>query len=557
MLGSPKNEGIGASGWSAATPASVQQIITWPQRLAMLCIWLGAVGVVLATLPYKSFELDRHFVAKEVALHLSATLAALCALVGVTRLRITRIDSLLIAFLGLSALSGLWAPNWWNAARTFAISFSSVLLFWAASVAGRGRLRSPLFVGLTVAMLAGVATALAQAYGVVGDYASLSRAPGGTFGNRNFMAHLAVICAPMLIYLTIRARQRAWLGLLSIMAVSGALVLSRSRAAWLALIVGVVLCAPALLGLRSAARRLGAPARGGRVLVILAAAAVGILAALLLPNALEWKSDSPYLDSVRSVVNYKEGSGRGRVIQYKRSLGMALHHPVFGVGTGNWAVVYPSVAPSDDPSLASDGRTANPWPSSDWVAMISERGIPAFLCFAIAMIGLLLGAVHRWHTAGDALDERGAAIVLGATILVTLVVGSFDAVLSIAISSVFVWTIAGALVPRERSRTDIELSGFKRSVLMLATLCVGGIFTARSVLQGYAMALFESGSTSAMRRAVQLDPGDYRIQVKLASLAEHRGQCTSVRRYAGAAHALFPDAEQPVQMLRSCGVRVR
>src|SRR5678816_992254 len=57
-------------------------------------------------------------------------------------------------------------------------------------------------------------------------------------------------------------------------------------------------------------------ARRRRLLVLGGASIVAVIGALTVPNALEWKSDSPYLDSVRGVVNYKEGSGAGRLVQY-------------------------------------------------------------------------------------------------------------------------------------------------------------------------------------------------------------------------------------------------
>ena len=44
--------------------------------------------------------------------------------------------------------------------------------------------------------------------------------------------------------------------------------------------------------------------------MVLARAAAA--AALLLPNTLDGRSDSPYLDSARDLVTYREGSGRGR-----------------------------------------------------------------------------------------------------------------------------------------------------------------------------------------------------------------------------------------------------
>ena len=55
----------------------------------------------------------------------------------------------------------------------------------------------------------GALTGLVQAYGLVDtNLASLSRAPGGTFGNRNFMAHLVAIGLPVLLYVALEARSR-------------------------------------------------------------------------------------------------------------------------------------------------------------------------------------------------------------------------------------------------------------------------------------------------------------------------------------------------------------
>ena len=215
----------------------------------------------------------------------------------------------------------------------------------------------------------GAATSLAQAYGVTSDLFSLNRAPGGTFGNRNFMAHLAAIGTPALIFATITAR-RAWtavLGTRGLAIIAAALVLSRSRAAWLGLgrrrgaaRARTLARAPPLERTQGCAADAAAGAR----------AAVGVLASLLMPNTLEWKSDSPYLDTVTGVVNYREGSGRGRIVQYANTLRIVAAHPFLGVGPGNWGVVYPKFAAPNDPSIdLDDGMTSNPWPSSDWIAI--------------------------------------------------------------------------------------------------------------------------------------------------------------------------------------------
>src|SRR5688500_9901107 len=424
-------------------------------RVALATVIAGAIAVVLLSLPYKAFDLDRFFVPKELALHATAAIAGLIALARRPRPTLTRVDTFLVAFVVLSVISALFAENWWVATRALAITASGVTVFWVAralAVAGYERMLST---GLAVAVVAGAVTALLQAYGLEPEYVSLSRAPGGTFGNRNFMAHLSAIGTPIILLSAIEAR-RHWgfvVGSTGMAIVAAALVLSRSRAAWLALIVGGAIML--LVGWRLRGAWMDA-VRRRRVSVLGGTAALAVIAALLLPNALEWKSESPYLDSVRGVVNYKEGSGAGRLVQYRNSLRMAAANPVLGVGPGNWAVVYPKFASRNDPSLNDEGMTSNPWPSSDWVAFAAERGFVAVALYAMALFGLLVGAWMRARSATSAHELLGA-VALAATVVIASIVGAFDAVLMIAIPSLFLWMIVGALSPAGKPRHTLPV----------------------------------------------------------------------------------------------------
>src|SRR4029078_2523543 len=125
-------------------------------------------------------------------------------------------------------------------------------------------------------------------------------------------------------------------------------------------------------------------------------------------------------------VNYKEGSGAGRLVQYRNSLRMAAAHPLLGVGPGNWAVDYPTSASRNDQSLNEEGMTSNPWPSSDWVAFVTERGVGAVVFYALGLLPLLLGAWVRAQAATTAHDRLGA-IALAATVVIAAIVGAFDA----------------------------------------------------------------------------------------------------------------------------------
>jgi O-antigen ligase len=415
----------------------------------------------------------------------------------------------------------------------------------------RAGLARPLLTALALAAILGAITSLLQAYGVRTEYVSLNRAPGGTFGNRNFMAHLGVIAMPALVLVAATAptwRAFGWWAA-GLALIAAALMLSRSRAAWLALIVGaavMLVFAVVALGRGRGSLRLG------RLFALPLAAALGAALALLLPNTLDWRSDSPYMDTARSVVNYKEGSGHGRLIQYGTTLRMSLRHPVFGVGPGNWAVVYPRFATADDASLADDGMTSNPWPSSDWMTFVSERGLAAFVLLGLAMMALLADGLRAVRD-GRTPEERLMACALLGTLTVLVIVGTFDAVLLLPVPALIAWSLLGALSPPSRERKTISLPLPLRALVLVGVAALGGLALARSAAQLGAMSIFSTTSRATpLERASALDPGSYRIHVRLADGYARRGSCARVRLHANAAHRLFPNAPQPKRLLREC-----
>ena len=518
-------------------------------RITLGTVIVGAIAVVLLALPYKAFDLDRFFVPKELVLHATAAIAGLIVLARRPRPSLSRVDTFLIAFIGLSVISALFAENWWLATRALAITASGIAVFWVARTLAAAGYERALVTGLATAVVLGALTALLQAYGMEPEYVSLSRAPGGTFGNRNFMAHLSAIGTPIILLCAIEAR-RAWgfaLGTIGMALVGAALVLSRSRAAWLALMVGGGLML--LVGWRMGDAWTDA-VRRRRLTVLAGMAAAAVVAALVLPNALEWKSNSPYLDSVKGVVNYKEGSGAGRLVQYRNSLKMAIANPILGVGPGNWAVEYPTFASRNDPSLNDEGMTSNPWPSSDWVAMIAERGFAAVLVFTLALFALLVGAWMRARAASTP-HERLGAVALAATVVIAVIVGAFDAVLLIAIPSLFLWSIVGALSPAGKARAT--LPSHVRGPVVGVAVVFAVLVVLRASGQIAAMSVYTAAATTTQAtRAALFDPGSYRINIRLAASYASRGDCVHVRQYAGAARELFPNAAEPKRLLRRC-----
>jgi len=517
-------------------------------RVESRILQTGAIAIVVAASTFNTFELDRFFVPKDLVLHLAALLAGLFALRSIT---FVRSDRFLILFLALSAISAVFATNHWLAFRAFAISASAALVYWSArgDVAPailppsefQPRPPAPHPPAFHFAIVVIAITSLLQAYGLDLTIFSENRAPGGTLGNRNFIAHAVAFGYPLLLLAALVAEKHfAWRGI-AVTITTAALVLTRSRAAWLAfaavliVFLGGILASPVMRTDRRMWRRLA---------VLLLFAGGGVAAALIIPNALRWRSRNPYLESVQRVTDFKGGSGRGRLVQYERSMVMSLHHPLLGVAPGNWAVDYPHFAIRDDPSMSDSdaGMTLNPWPSSDWVAFVSERGVAATACLALFFVSLALGAVRRLRLAVT-LDEAARSVALLGVLIGAVMTGLFDAVLLLALPAYLVFAAAGAL-----SAPDQPLVRPAYRFVLIACLVIAAAGAVRSSAQLVAMDIFEMRSDRAsLSRAAVIDPGNYRLQLRLA-----RGGGRDRCGHALAAHGLYLNAVAARDAARGC-----
>jgi len=527
-------------------------------------IAVGAFWVVLAGRQSVAFDLDRHLVPKELALHVTSLLSLLLLIPNWRQLRL-RIVDLLLLLAGLWAVvSSVLATNPWIATRSVGVLLSGLVLFAAGRSLADSRWKPAVLGALASASVVGGAIGVAQAYGLDLDVLATTRLPGGTFGNRNFMAHLVTLGMPILLLgsTTSRSRGGRLAARLGIVISLTAIVLTRSRAAWLgvAAVMGVM-----LLGTLAKSWRHALTRRTVRATAI--AFLLGLAIAVLVPNRLAWNSDSPYRDSITGLVDASSGSGRGRLIQWRNSLDLVPDAPILGVGPGNWFIHYPRVTTPGDPSFAGwDTIPTNPWPSSDWVAFISEVGIPGTLLLLLAGLAMVITALRRLRTpAADPavpvidgprvdpdrdLADPGESIALMATLAAAAVMGTFDAVLHLAAPTLFVFTIAGLLVPV--SGVVIEWVPGKRTRRLL----VGGSVLAMIVLVSMSLGHDRTirvtqadRSLTAFRAALRFDPTNFRLHLRLAM----NGPCTARLRHARIARTLLPYHQAPRDALRACG----
>lgn len=517
----------------------------------MRVLALGALLTVLAALPYGTFDLERHAVPKELALLLTAGVAVWLLVRQAKAVSFGWAEVALAGYGVLTVVSLVTAERWWPALRATGVTLGGLGIFAAAGVAARsGRGRALLAVLASAAAL-GVATALAQAHGAESALFSDTRVPGGLFGNRNFMAHVGAISLALLVPGLLRAKPGGALLALVVAAVLAAgVVISRSRAAWLALAAGAV----ALVAAAWLAGELARGSTGRRRLVALGVAlGTGTAAALLVPNELNWRSDAPYLESLRGVAEYRSGSGAGRLVQYRYTAEMAASRPLLGVGPGNWPVAYPRFTEPGDPAFAAGQPVpTNPWPSSDWMGIAAERGLPALALLVVAGLLLLARAVRRL---GGSDGERRAGAAGGLMLLaVTLVIGCFDAQLLLPTPTFLIMGGLGAMLPASGEALRRPLGAGARGVLSAAVLGATLVFAGRLALELGAMHLYERGGESR-ELAAKMDPGNYRIRALLARSAADRGRCAEARRWAAAARQRMPHTPFPGQVLRRCGAR--
>lgn len=523
---------------------------TRSERAAVRVLQIGCVAAVLIAATYRDFDLDRFFVPKELVLHLTAAAMGFLLLGSLRSLAVTRVDLLLLAFLCVSGVSAALATNPWAALRALGISVSGVLVFWCArALREAGMARRVVFATALAAVVTAIACLL-QAYGVRSDFFSLNRSPGGTLGNRNFVAHLVAFSLPALLLTTLRA----WRKLGFVIGASGtaialwALILTRSRAAWLGVAIAlVVLLVGALLSrpVRRDRRYLL------RTILLLVFAAGGVTGAVSLPNALKWRSESPYLETARGVVNYREGSGRGRLLQYRNSLSMLADYPLLGAGPGNWQVHYAEHAEASDPSLdrSEAGMTANPWPSSDWVAYLSERGLLGFGILVLAGVGLAVAAWRRLRTARDS-EEGLAAVACVAVVAATVTTGMFDAVLLLGWPTLLVWATLGALWSPETARPAPAPTMLKTVVVVLLALGASAA-AVHSLGSLSAMSIYASDpGPGRLEMAAKLDPGNYRVRI--AAARNHRRGSEGRCRHAGDVLRYYPNSASARSLARSC-----
>jgi Tol biopolymer transport system component/O-antigen ligase/acetyl esterase/lipase len=508
----------------------------------LVALAVGAVSVVCLSLPAPFLDIERFSYPKELALHLTACVVAGAAFLAQRRqptVRLARVDILLAGWLVVtiaSTVSTFFSPqNEWLALRALGVTASSSALFWSACALARGGVRPALLTIVAAATLLTATVVLLESYGVIDPGSLPGRGPGGTLGVRNYAAHLVALGLPsvaLLAYLHREQRAVLFACVVIVAASAGAITLTRSRAAWLAMLIGLAVCVALIARLRSSISSLerSTVVVGGG---LAGAAILGTTLAVAAPNALTWRAESPYRETLSHLLEYRAGTGHTRVEQHARALDTLAAHPLLGVGPGNWTTTYARVARADDSTHKPGTAWQVPaYPASDWVAVATERGalglLTLLLLGALLLVEQLRSENRRPH---PALATHGAV-----TLAVLFVVCSLDAVLQMAAPAL----VAALALAASRSppHDGLELSSHRGTrvatgLCALVALSAAAGFSARYVYAGVQVAQARDvNDLDALSAAAPLLPGHARIHAYLAHRFAQRGDCEVALRYA-------------------------
>lgn len=280
-----------------------------------------------------------------------------------------------ILWLALGYSSALSHPEW-------LLTTSRMLLYgatlWGATFAFRRNLISyrDLSRGLSLLGIIGGLFALG-AWSQANDVYEVFK----PFGHKNFIS-AALLIALLGSLPSVRDTDRLWkvFGIASVAIATVTIILLRTRGIWIASILASVFLLLASMvfkpkDLKTTIIPVKYIALGFGLLII------GIVAVVSQPSVEEKVLDSANIDF--------------RFKYWNHSVKMFEEEPVMGVGAGQWRFHFPKYGLEGTNTRVSNGETAIIRPHNDFLWMLAEGGLPAFIFYLTFWIGVLVSGIRK------------------------------------------------------------------------------------------------------------------------------------------------------------------
>jgi tetratricopeptide (TPR) repeat protein/O-antigen ligase len=281
------------------------------------------------------------------------------------------------------------------------------------------------------------------------DWAMLPSAgrPSSTFGFRNVGGMYTAACLFLTVpLLTGRKQPDLCLGLVGLGTMLPYLLYTRSRGAWLGLLVGCITWglneAWKLRAAQTDSRISLSPGIGsgrrwavGSVLVV--SLATGWISPGYVGRGVQ-RLDEKKSDIVTTLAStLRQGGDRGRLRVWRATMNMVLDHPLAGVGLQNWAAYYPLYDRGDVLALVSAPRR----PHNDYLWLWAELGILGLLVYAWLVGSACRSAVSSLRRTG--LRRPPPGMFFGLVIVALLTHSFFSFPRELAAPSMLFWVSLG------------------------------------------------------------------------------------------------------------------
>ena len=353
-----------------------------------------------------------------------------------------------------------------------------------------------------------VATSFVAVYGLLQakgiDFITLERpfVPVSTLGNTGFAAEYLIASVPILLMAA--SNSHGWRRLLfrgSFLLAFAHLLLTKSRGGWVALTIA--LATMSLLG------RKGSGARGQgsvkkRLMVIMALGGMAFILTLLFPGL--WGQT---LQRAASIFDPSDPPNRVRLLIWGSTLKMIAENPLFGVGAGNYELVYPLYRTVEEWRLST--RFVVGEAHNDYLQITAEMGLLGLGSFLWLLANLLRTAFRLASFSEEGIRRRG--IGLFGALVALLIYAFFGFPLRNPASALSFWLLSGLLskievLARERPLRSIRVSiGFAWAVAIplfaLASVLVFGQLLAELHLKRMKLLILQGKETEARAEYVK------------------------------------------------------
>lgn len=397
-------------------------------KVTPIMLLIGVILVLFAWLPGEPFRLEQYDLPKDIAFAALGATCGLSLMFSRDQWINLRVDAPMIAVIAWGSVLGqtvaIDVHAGWRLTGCFA---AGALAFFSARRVGATSIVTHVHTALCGVIVVLFLLVLFEGFGILEFISAPGRRPGATLGNRNLAARVACLSLPLMWRLIVAAKQRiaTFFFAVAVALSAAAIAMSRSRGAWL--VSGcLLLVLPTVI---TVDRHYGKTV-ASRTYVWAMAAVVGAAFALFVPNRLGWRP-SDFGNSAARLLDYRFGTGRGRLLQAQTSWRMIQAMGLEGVAPGNWSILYPRFATTDDPSVNANAFYPGPQvPRNDLLPFTAEYGVGGLV---LAFVAIALGgrrAARMLVSRDDTMRECGVVIIsVGCA---ALALGFFDSVFRVA-----------------------------------------------------------------------------------------------------------------------------